>query len=212
MTSIWFDADGDLNQSVRSVESMQGSLEALNQTLRQTSSWGNEAFRAMEKLQPVFSAAAKPVARELTPAIGSLGKAFDAALDSADGLVSALTGKTARGSAKAAASVSKVGSAAQKTAKAVRSLASFDEIERLSALSGTSSSASGSSGGSSGSTGEPAATQGILAQLSDAWADFWDKTKGYYTPAVTAWQGAWDQIRTASQAAMEARRTSGDGV
>ena len=208
MTSIWFDADGDLNQSVRSVESMQGSLEALNQTLRQTSSWGNEAFRAMEKLQPVFSAAAKPVARELTPAIGSLGKAFDAALDSADGLVSALTGKTARGSAKAAASVSKVGSAAQKTAKAVRSLASFDEIERLSALSGTSSSASGSSGGSSGSTGEPAATQGILAQLSDAWADFWDKTKGYYTPAVTAWQGAWDQIRTASQAAMEAIRTS----
>lgn len=208
MTSIWFDADGDLNQSVRSVESMQGSLEALNQTLRQTSSWGNEAFRAMEKLQPVFSAAAKPVARELTPAIGSLGKAFDAALDSADGLVSALTGKTARGSAKAAASVSKVGSAAQKTAKAVRSLAAFDEIERLSALSGTSSSASGSSGGSSGSAGEPAATQGILAQLSDAWADFWDKTKGYYTPAVTAWQGAWDQIRTASQAAMEAIRTS----
>ena len=208
MTSIWFDADGDLNQSVRSVESMQGSLEALNQTLRQTSSWGNEAFRAMEKLQPVFSAAAKPVARELTPAIGSLGKAFDAALDSADGLVSTLTGKTARGSAKAAASVSKVGSAAQKTAKAVRSLASFDEIERLSALSGTSSSASGSSGGSSGSAGEPAATQGILAQLSDAWADFWDKTKGYYTPAVTAWQEAWDQIRTASQAAMEAIRTS----
>lgn len=208
MTSIWFDADGDLNQSVRSVESMQGSLEALNQTLRQTSSWGNEAFRAMEKLQPVFSAAAKPVARELTPAIGSLGKAFDAALDSADGLVSALTGKTARGSAKAAASVSKVGSAAQKTAKAVRSLASFDEIERLSALSGTSSSASGSSGGSSGSTGEPAATQGILAQLSDAWADFWDKTKGYYTPAVTAWQGAWDQIRAASMTAMEAIRTS----
>lgn len=55
---------------------------------------------------------------------------------------------------------------------------------------------------------EPDTTRGILDQLSAAWSDFWKAMSGYYEPAVTAWQGAWAQIRDAALAVMEPIRTS----
>lgn len=217
---IRFDTDLGDSLTPHSTEDLRGRLESLNETLRQTTRWGTEAADAMAALQPVFSAAAKPVARELTPAIGSLGDAFDAALDSAAGLFSTLTGKTAKGADRSAASVSKVGTAAKQTAaatdKAVRSLASFDELERLPAAAADTAAGTSSAGtGGSAATrpaDEPAATQGLLDQLSAAWQGFWEGLQTLYAPAVTAWQGAWAQIRDAALAVWGPIQTSANAL
>lgn len=191
---LWFDALAE-SDPVRAVTALETAVQGMARALDTAAAAGGRAGGMLQRLGRLAENACTG-ARQLLGVFS--GKGLAEAGRDADG---------------AAASVRAIGKAAATTARqatrAVRSLASFDEIERLAApaAAGTAGESAGSAGKNAGAarketTDAPdlTALQAMLEAARIAVADFWEKLRALYAPAIEAWQSAWGQMQAAALA------------